>query len=40
MGIMDRTFTVAAVGAVVNYKTGDVENLDDVRLVSKTNDGH
>jgi hypothetical protein len=37
---MNRTYTVAAVGAVVEYKTGDVESLDDVRLVSKMNDGH
>jgi hypothetical protein len=37
---MDRTCTMAAVGTVVEYKTGDVESLDDVRLVSKMNDSH
>jgi hypothetical protein len=37
---MDRIYTVAAVGAVVEYKTSGVESLDDVRLVSEMNDGH
>jgi hypothetical protein len=40
IGIMARTSTVATVGAVVDCKTGDVESVDGVRLVCKTNDGH